>query len=210
MLKILVADDHPIVRQGLMRIIEDTTDLVVADEADNGADVLVKVHKKDYDLILLDITMPIKNGLEIIKEIKRLKPRLPVLVLTMHPEKNYGLRALQAGAAGYLTKERAPFELTEAIRKVAGGGKFISASLADIIVSEQQRNSGGLLHESLSNREYSIMLMIADGKSSKKIAEELCLSVKTFHGYRARLMRKMGLVNNSEITRYVIQNALMD
>jgi two-component system invasion response regulator UvrY len=210
MLKILVADDHPIVRQGLMRIIEDTTDLVVADEADNGADVLAKVRRKDYDLILLDITMPIKNGLEIIKEIKRLKPRLPVLVLTMHPEKNYGLRALQAGAAGYLTKERAPFELTEAIRKVASGGKYISASLADIIVSEQQRNSAGLLHESLSNREYSIMLMIAEGKSSKTIAEELCLSIKTFHGYRARIMRKMGLINNSEITRYVIQNALMD
>jgi two-component system, NarL family, invasion response regulator UvrY len=210
MLKILIADDHPIVRQGLMRIIEDTQDMSVEDEVDNGNDAISKIQKKDYDLILLDITMPAKSGLEIIKEIKRLKPKLPILVLTMHPEKNYGLRALQAGANGYLTKERAPFELTEAIHKVAGGGKYISASLAEIIVSEQQRSSGGLLHETLSNREYSILLMIAEGKSSKKISEELCLSVKTFHGYRARIMRKMGLTNNSEITKYVLQNNLLD
>ncbi len=145
MLKILVADDHPIVRQGLMRIIEDTHDMVVEDEVDNGTDAVNKVQKKDYDLVLLDITMPAKNGLEIIKEIKRVKPKLPILILTMHPEKNYGLRALQAGADGYLTKERAPFELTEAIHKVAGGGKYISASLAEIIVTEQQRSNGKLL-----------------------------------------------------------------
>lgn len=210
MLKILVADDHPIVRQGLMRIIEDTHDMVVEDEVDNGADALNKIQKKDYDLVLLDITMPAINGLEIIKEIKKVKPKLPILILTMHPEKNYGLRALQAGANGYLTKERAPFELTEAIHKVAGGGKYISASLAEIIVTEQQRSNGRLLHETLSNREYSIMLMIAEGKSSRKISEELCLSIKTFHGYRARIMRKMGLTNNSEITKYVLQNGLLD
>ena len=210
MLKILVVDDHPIVRQGLMRIIEDTHDMVVEDEADNGADALNKVRKKDYDLVLLDITMPAINGLEIIKEIKKIEPKLPILILTMHPEKNYGLRALQAGANGYLTKERAPFELTEAIHKVAGGGKYISASLAEIIVTEQQRSNGRLLHETLSNREYSIMLMISEGKSSRKISEELCLSIKTFHGYRARIMRKMGLTNNSEITKYVLQNGLLD
>ncbi len=184
MIKILIADDHPIVRQGFKQVLQDTADLVVADEAGNGQEVLGLVSKKDYDVILLDISMPGKNGLEVLKELKVLNPKIPVLILSIYPEEQYAIRALKAGASGYLTKASAPEELISAIRKVSRGGKYISSSLAEKIAYELDGDSGKAPHETLSDREYQILLMIASGKTVSDIAGEMCLSVKTVSTYR--------------------------
>jgi DNA-binding NarL/FixJ family response regulator len=210
MLQILIADDHPVVRQGIMRIIEDTQDMKVAGEAENGYEVLKKIKEKDYDLVLMDISMPGSDGLEIIRELKRTKPDLPVLILTIHPEKYYGLRMLQAGASGYLTKQNAPFELIEAIRKVSQGGMYISNSLAKLLVTSQKTGSGKQGHELLSDREYQVMYMIANGKKVKAIADELCISVKTIHVHRRHILEKMNMSSNAEIIHYAIQNGILE
>ena len=210
MLKILVADDHPVVRQGIMRIIEDTPDMNVAGEAENGIEVLRQVKEKDFDLILLDISMPGRDGLEIVRELKKLKPKLAILILTMHPEKYYGLRMLQAGASGYLTKQNAPFELIEAIRKVSLGGMYISNSLAELLVSSRKAGEGQPEHAILSDREYQIMYKIATGKKVKDIAEELCISVKTIHVHRRHILEKMNMTSNAEIIHYAIQQGLLE
>jgi len=210
MLEILIADDHPVVRQGIMRIIEDMPDMKVGGEAENGSEVLQKIREKDYDLVLLDISMPGSEGLEVIREIKKLKPHLPVLILTIHPEKYYGLRMLQAGASGYLTKQNAPFELIEAIRKVSQGGMYISDSLAKLLVGSQKAGSAKPGHETLSDREYQVMYMIAKGKKVKAIADELCISVKTIHVHRRHILEKMNMSSNAEIIRYAIQNGILE
>ena len=210
MLEILIADDHPVVRQGIMRIIEDMPDMKVGGEAENGSEVLGKIREKDYDLVLLDISMPGSEGLEVIREIKKLKPHLPVLILTIHPEKYYGLRMLQAGASGYLTKQNAPFELIEAIRKVSQGGMYISDSLAKLLVGSQKAGSAKPGHETLSDREYQVMYMIAKGKKVKAIADELCISVKTIHVHRRHILEKMNMSSNAEIIRYAIQNGILE
>ncbi|MBP1706526.1 MAG: response regulator with a DNA-binding domain [Chloroflexi bacterium] len=210
MLEILIADDHPVVRQGIMRIIEDMPDMKVGGEAENGSEVLGKIREKDYDLVLLDISMPGSEGLEVIREIKKLKPHLPVLILTIHPEKYYGLRMLQAGASGYLTKQNAPFELIEAIRKVSQGGMYISDSLAKLLVTSQKAGSAKPGHETLSDREYQVMYMIAKGKKVKAIADELCISVKTIHVHRRHILEKMNMSSNAEIIRYAIQNGILE
>jgi DNA-binding NarL/FixJ family response regulator len=210
MLKILVTDDHPVVRQGIMRIIEDAPDMKVVAEADDGSDALKKIRENDFDLVLLDISMPGRDGLEIIHEIKKVKPKLPVLVLTMHPEKYYGLRMMQAGASGYLTKQNAPFELIEAIRKVTSKGKYISNALADLLVSSKKANSEKPGHEKLSDREYQIMCLIASGKKIRNISEELCISVKTIHVHRRHIMEKMGMASDAEIVQYAILNGLLE
>jgi two-component system invasion response regulator UvrY len=210
MLRILVADDHPVVRQGIMRIIEDTQDMVVTGEAENGHDALKQIKEKEFDLILLDISMPGSDGLEVIREIKKSKPDIPVLILTIHPEKYYGLRMLQAGASGYLTKQNAPFELIEAIRKVAQGGMYISNSLAELLVISKRTGSGKPSHETLSDREYQVMYMIAVGKKVKSIAEELSISVKTIHVHRRHIMEKMSLTSNADIIHYAIQNGILE
>jgi len=210
MLKILIADDHPVFRRGLKQIIAETPDMVVADEATNGWEVLSKVRTSDYDVVLLDITMPGKDGLDVLTRLKSEKPRLPVLMLSMHPEEQYAVRALKLGASGYVTKESAPDELVVAIRKVSTGGKYVSSSLAERLASVVQENAEQLPHEGLSGREYRVMCMIASGKTVSEIAKELSLSVKTISTYRFRILEKMKMKNNAELTHYAINNRLVD
>ncbi len=209
MIKVLVADDHTIVRKGIEQIIVETDDIVVADEARNGQEVLEKVLKNDYDLVLLDISMPGKDGLDVLKELKNRRPKLAVLMLSMYPEEQYAVRALRSGASGYLTKDSAPDELIAAIRKVSSGRKYISVSLAEKLAAKLELHQAQALHEQLSDREYQIMCMIASGKTQTKIADALSLSIKTISTYRTRLLKKMRMKSNAEITRYAIENKLV-
>jgi two-component system, NarL family, invasion response regulator UvrY len=209
MIRILVADDHAVVRQGVVQILADVRDMLVKDEAQNGAETMDKVLKYEYDVVLLDISMPGRSGLEILEDIKAQRPKLAVLILSMHPEEQYAVRALRAGAAGYLTKASAPQELIGAIRKVAGGGKYVTASLAEKLADELEIDTQKLPHERLSNREHQVMLMLAGGKSVSDIADELCLSVKTISTYRTRIMAKMGMKKNAELTLYAVHNKLI-
>lgn len=209
MIRILVADDHAIVRKGLKQIVADTSDLVVTDEASRGSEVLDKISRNEFDVVLLDITMPDKNGLEILEELKLIKPKLPVLILSMHPEEQYAIRALRSGAAGYVTKEGVPDELISAIRKVAAGAKYVSPSLAEKLAAYLEMSSDKPLHQALSNREYQVMCLIASGKTVKDIAGELSLSIKTISTYRSRILEKMQMKNNMEITHYCVQNHLV-
>jgi two-component system, NarL family, invasion response regulator UvrY len=208
-IRILISDDHAIVREGIKQILADTDDLVVAGEATNGHEVIEHVRREDWDMVLLDLAMPGKDGLETLKEIKREKPKLPVLVLSIYPEEQYAVRALKAGASGYLTKESAPEELIAAIRKVSQGGKYISASLAEKLASHLGVDVEKPVHEILSDREYKVMLLIASGKTVTEIADEMCLSVKTVSTYRMRALSKMGMKNNSEFTYYAIKHGLI-
>lgn len=210
MLRILVADDHPIVRRGLQQIIAETSDMVVADEASNGWEVLSKVRATQYDVVLLDISMPGMHGLDIIRQLKDERPTLPVLILSIHPEEQYAVRAFRAGASGYLTKESAPDELVAAIRKVSMGGKYVSSSLAERLASDLENVHKQLPHKTLSDREYQVMCMIASGKTVTKIAEELSLSPKTISTYRSRILEKMKMKNNAELTYYTVKNRLVD
>lgn len=210
MIKILVADDHAIVREGLKQIVADAPDMVVTDEASTGQEALSKALQNDYSVILLDITMPNRSGFDILKELKSQKPELPVLILSMHPEEQYAVRALKAGASGYLTKESAPNELITAILKVSSGGKYISSSLAEKLAFELETGTQEPLHRALSDREYQVMCLIASGKTVKEIAGELLLSVYTISTYRARVLQKMRLKNNAELVRYTIENHLLD
>ncbi|HMK61720.1 MAG TPA: response regulator transcription factor [Dissulfurispiraceae bacterium] len=210
MIKILIADDHTIVREGLKQILMDTNDMVVAAEATNGQEVLDKVWKDEFDVIVLDIAMPGRSGLDILKELKGFKPKLPILVLSMYPEDQYALRVLRAGADGYLTKESAPNDLITAIRKVYEGKKYISSYLAEKLAFGLEADAVKPPHELLSDREYQVMCCIASGKTVKEIAEELSLSVKTISTYRSRILEKMGMKNNAELTHYSIQNHLVD
>ncbi len=208
MLKILIADDHPVVRRGLKQIIADAPDMVVADEARTGWEVINKVRESDYDVVLLDIAMPGKNGIEVLTELKHEKPRIQFLILSMYPEEQFAVRALRAGASGYLTKDSAPDELIEAIRKVSTGGKYVSSSLAERLASVIQK-AGQPLHETLSDREYQVLCLIASGKTITEIAKELSLSVKTVSTYRSRILEKMQMKNSAELARYAIQNRLI-
>lgn len=209
MIRILVADDHAVVREGVKQILAGLNDMVVEGEAANGQETLEKVMRGNYDVVLLDISMPGRSGLEILKEVVTQRPRLPVLILSMHPEEQYAVRALRAGAAGYLTKASAPQELIGAIRKVSRGGKYVTASLAEKLALELDYGAEKPRHETLSNREYQIMLMLAWGKSVGEIAAELCLSVKTVSTYRSRIMEKMGMKKNAELTLYAVNNQLL-
>lgn len=209
MIRILIADDHAIVRQGLKQIVADTPDLVVTGEAERGREVLEKVSKDDYDVVLLDITMPDKTGLEVLEELKRIKPNLPVLILSMHPEDQYAIRAIRAGASGYVTKAGVPDELVRAIRKVSVGNKYISSSLAEKLAVYLEAGAEKPLHQVLSDREYRVMCLIASGKTVKEIAEELFLSVKTVSTYRSRVLQKMKMKNNAQLTHYCVQNQLV-
>lgn len=210
MLRILIADDHPIVREGLKQILAETFDMVVADEASSGQEALDKVWKNDYDVVLLDISMPGRSGLDILKQLKSERPKLPVLILSIHPEEQYAVRALRAGASGYLTKESAPDELIVAIRKVSLSGKYVSSSLAEKLAFDLEIDTEKPIHETLSDREYQVMCMIASGKTVNEIAKELFLSVKTISTYRSRILEKMRMNNNAELIRYAIKNQLVD
>ena len=208
-IRILIADDHPIVRAGFKLVITDTQDMTVADEAGNGQEVLNLIRKHDYDIVLLDISMPGRNGLEVLKDLKAEKPKLPVMILSIYPEEQYAVRALRAGASGYMTKASAPNELIAAIRKISQGGKYISASLAEKLTDYLDEDANKPLHEKLSDREYQVMLLIASGKTVTQIADELCLSVKTISTYRRHILEKMQFSTNAEITMYAIQNKLL-
>jgi DNA-binding NarL/FixJ family response regulator len=210
MLRILIADDHPIVRQGVRQIIAETADMVVADEASNGPEVLSKVRAGSYDAVLLDISLPGINGIDVLRQLRNERPRPPVLILSVHPEEQYAVRALRAGASGYLTKESAPDELVAAIRKISTGGKYVSPSLAEKLAFDLEKKDEELPHRALSDREYQILCMIASGRTVTEIAEELSLSVKTVSTYRSRILEKMKMKNNAELTYYAIRNRLVD
>ncbi len=210
MIKILIADDHRIVREGLKQILAETSDMIVTDEASNAQEVLKKIWDKDYDVLLLDISMPGRSGLDILKQLKSDRPKLSVLVLSMYSEEQYALRALRAGASGYMTKESAPDELIEAIRKVSTGRKYISPSVAEKLAFSLESGDEKPPQETLSDREFQVMCMIASGKTIKAIADELALSVKTVSTYRARILEKMRMKNNAELTHYAIQNKLVE
>jgi two-component system invasion response regulator UvrY len=210
MIKILIADDHPVVRKGLKEIIKDNSDMLVAGEASNGQEVLEEALKKEFDVVVLDISMPGRSGLEVLKQLKRERPELSVLILSMHPEEHYAVRVLKAGASGYLTKESVPDELIKAIRRISTGRKYVSSSLAEKLAFDLENGAEKILHEKLSDREYEVMCMIASGKTLKEIAEALCLSVKTISTYRSRILEKMKMKNNAELTRYAIKHNLVD
>lgn len=210
MIKLLIGDDHTVVRRGLKQIIEEQPDMKVEGEAGSAAEVLDLVRKQGFDLLVLDITMPGKSGLDVLKEIKQEKPKLPVLILSMHPEDQYAVRVLKAGAAGYLTKESAPEQLVEAVRKIVSGGRYISPSLAEKLALELQIPSDKAPHELLSDREYEVLCLIASGKTVMEIAKQLALSVKTISTYRSRILEKMNMKTNAELTHYAIQSHLVD
>jgi two-component system invasion response regulator UvrY len=209
-IEILIADDHPIVREGFKQVISETDDMIVADEASNGQEVMALVRKREYDLILLDISMPGRSGLEVLKELKSEYQKLPVLILSIYPEEQYAVRAFRAGASGYLTKASAPNELISAIRKIVHGGRYVSESLAEKLTYYLDEDVSKPLHDLLSDREYQVMLMLGSGKTVKEVAEILFLSVKTISTYRSHILEKMKMKNNAEITLYVVKNKLID
>lgn len=210
MIKILLADDHPIIIKGLKQIIEEEDDMKVTGEAKNGNEALELMRKNDYDIAILDITMPKKTGVEVIEEMKYLKKKIPVLVLSVHPEDQFAMRILKTGAKGYMTKESAPEHIVEAIKKIVNGGKYISPALAEKILSDMNSDRDEAPHETLSNREFQIIIMIASGKTLKEIAKELNLNIKTISTYRQRILEKMNMTSNAELTRYVLDNKLME
>ena len=209
-IKVFIADDHAIVREGLKQILAETRDIVVAGEAENGLDAIKLFRACDCQVILLDISMPDRSGIDVLKQIKKERPEMAVLMLSMHREDQYAIRSLKAGAAGYLTKQSAPRELVTAIRQVAGGLKYISAALAQELANTVGDDHETPLHDTLSDREYQTLTMIASGKTVGAIAQELSLSVKTVSEYRARLLLKMKLKNSAELTHYAIKNQLIE
>lgn len=209
-IRILIADDHAIVREGLKQILADTKDIVVAGEAENGVDAIKLVRTNECHVLLLDISMPDRSGIEVLKQIKKEMPQIAVLMLSMHREDLYAIRSLKAGAAGYLNKQSAPNELVNAIRMVTNGMKYVSPALAQVLAKNIGDDQEMLLHETLSDREYQTLTMIASGKSVSDIAKELSLSVKTISEYRSRLLAKMKLKNSAELTHYAIKHQLVE
>lgn len=210
MIRVLLADDHAIVRTGLREILESAGDIVVAAEASNGHDALAKARETELDVAVLDLSMPGRSGIELIKLIKAERPRLKVLVLSMHSEEQYAVRAVKSGASGYLTKESAPDELVAAIRRIAGGGAYISPETAERLVLDSGTAGEGLPHTHLSNREYEVFRMIVSGKSITDIGAALNLSVKTISTHKARILQKMSVSSEAELVRYAVKHRLID
>ena len=209
-IKILIADDHAIVREGLKQIVAEEKDMQVTGEAANAFELIELLKSKEWSIVVLDINMPGKSGLEALKDIKQIYPHLPVLILSMFSEDQYGLRAIKAGASGYLKKVSAPTELVTAIRKIVSGRKYINQQLAEKLADSFGATEKETLHEKLSDREYQIMCNIALGKSAEEIAEELSISINTVYSYRNRILEKMSMKSNVELTQYAVQNKLIE
>jgi len=208
-IKVLVADDHAVVRRGLRQILAETDDIIVGGEASTAAELWQLVERERWDTVILDIEMPGRSGLELLGELKRQHPKLPVLILTVYSEEQYAVRAIRAGASGFLTKESAPGQLVAAVRKVAAGGRFITPELAERLASSLAGDAEALPHEALSDREFQVLCMIASGKTVSQIGHELSLSVKTISTHRTRILAKMNMKSNSELTHYAIKNGLV-
>src|SRR6266478_5071912 len=209
-MKILLADDHPFVRHGLKQILAEEFKRATFGEARNAHEALDLVWKEHWDVVVLDVTMPGRSGLEVLREIKKSRPRVPVLVLSMHPENQFAVRVLKRGASGYMTKESAPDELVGAVKKIVTGGRYVSPSLAEKMALYLTEDLKTPPHERLSDREFQVMRLIASGKTVREIAEENFLSVKTVRTYRQRILEKMGLHRNAELTRYAIEHHLLE
>jgi DNA-binding NarL/FixJ family response regulator len=208
-MKILLADDHAVVRHGLQQILTDAFKRATYGEARNAQEALDLVWKQDWDVVVLDITMPGRSGLDVLREIKQFKPRLPVLVLSVHPENQFAVRVLKSGASGYMTKESAPDELVGAVKKVLAGGHYVSNSLAENLAVSLSANQRAP-QEKLSDREFQVLRLIASGKMVTDIAREMSLSVKTISTYRSRVLQKMGMKNNAELMHYAIEHRLVE
>ncbi|MDQ7826964.1 MAG: response regulator transcription factor [Candidatus Eremiobacteraeota bacterium] len=210
MIDVLIADDHPLIRKGFKQILAEASDMYTPQEASTGQEVLEMVGRKHFDIVLLDITFPDMNGLGVLKELKRKHPQLPVMMISIHPEEQYAVSAMKAGASGYLTKGSAPDELLKAVERVSAGGKWITATLADSLASFLENDESKPLHESLTSREYQVLCMIASGLSTNAIAEKLFLSNKTIFFYRDRLIRKLNLKSTSDIIRYALRHKIIE
>jgi two-component system invasion response regulator UvrY len=209
-MRVLIADDHAVFRRGLRETLTEAFSKVTFGEARTAQETLEHVRRQDWDVVILDISMPGKSGLDILDDLKRLRPKLPILLLSMHPEQQFARRALKAGAAGYLTKDGVPEELKVAIKKIVVGGRYVSATLAEKLAVDLREGADLPLHELLSDREFQVLRMIASGKTVKEIGEELFLSVKTVSTYRARILEKTGMKTNAELIRYALQSQLVD
>jgi DNA-binding NarL/FixJ family response regulator len=210
LIRIVIADDHAIVREGLKRIVGSADDLEMVDEAADGNQVMGVVREREFDVLVLDLSMPGRSGMELIKLVKAERPKLRILVLSMHQELQYAVRAIKSGASGYLTKESAPAQLVQAIRKVAGGGAFITAEVAEQLALGAMPGSEAAPHESLSDREFEVMRLLVSGASVTDIAGQLKLSVKTVSTHKSNLMQKLGLQNQADLVRYAIKHGLGD
>ncbi len=210
MTRILIADDHAVVREGIKQIIAKAPDMIVSGEAADGEEALGKATTQDCDVVLLDINMPDMSGIEVLKQIRNENPRLPILILSLYPEEAYAMRALRAGASGYLTKESPPEQLIAAIRKVSLGGKYVSPSLAERLACEMEADSERVTHQKLSDREFQVLRLLATGKTVREIAEELSLGSPSISTYRARILAKMKMKSVAELTHYAIRHRLAD
>jgi DNA-binding NarL/FixJ family response regulator len=207
-MRVLIADNQAVVRRGLIHILSEADEELVTGEAASAHEALELAREREWDVVVLDILMPSRGGLDVLKELRRIRPGTPVLVLTAHPEEQYALRVLKAGAAGFMTKECAPAHLAAAVKKVVGGGRYISPAVAELLATSLGGDPKPVRHESLSNREFQVLCMIASGMTVGRIAAELSLSAKTVSTYRARILEKMGMKTNAELTRYAILNNL--
>lgn len=210
MIRVLLADDHAMVRTGLKEILADTGDIAVTAEASSGSDVLVRIRAEEYDVLVLDMSMPGRSGIELIKQVKGEKPRLRILVLSMHSEEQYAVRALKAGASGYLTKDSAADELVAAIRRIAAGGAFVSPETAERLAHDFDKPADAPPHTTLSDREFQVFQLIVSGNSVTEIAGKLALSVKTVSTHKSHLMEKMNIANQAELVRYAVRHKLID
>jgi two-component system, NarL family, invasion response regulator UvrY len=209
MIRILICDDHTIVRKGLKQILSEDPNLVVAGEAASGQECVEKLKKGGWDALVLDISLPDRSGLDVLKQVRSQYPRLPVLMLSMHAEEQYAVRVLRAGASGYLTKEAAPDQLITAIRKISKGGRYVSPTFAEVLAFDLAGDPQKPPHETLSDREFQVMCLLASGKAVKEIAEKLYVSVKTVSTHRARILEKMRMKNNADLILYAVRNRLV-
>lgn len=209
MVRVIIADDHKMFRDGLKQILKEDPDIIVVDEAGNGQEALDKIYKSDFDILLLDISMPGLSGLDVLRQLKAQKSKISILILSMYPEEQYALRAIKSGASGYITKSSASDELIHAIKKISEGGTYISSSIAERLLFSIKDSSEALPHQKLSDREFQILKLIASGKTITQVADELYLSVKTISTYRSRILEKMDMKSNAELIHYALKHNLL-